>query len=105
MEKVERRLVAYELARSNFALEGGEVTSGGSEVRFALGEVTEGSLRGESTSAAMAECLWVCRPGTTPAVKSAVRRASEVSMRGAVMRDGVETGGVGSWESAKTCLY
>lgn len=57
LEKVERRLLAYELARSSFALEGGDVTSGGSDVRFALGEVMEaGSLRGDRTSAAMAEC-------------------------------------------------
>jgi hypothetical protein len=57
LEKVESRLFRYELARSNFAREGGEVTSGGSVVRFAPTEVAEpGSLLGDKTSAAMSEC-------------------------------------------------
>lgn len=76
LEKVDRRLLAYELARSSFALEGGDVTSGGSDVRFALGDVREaGSLLGDSTSAAMSEYL--CRPRTTtPSVMSSSRRES-----------------------------
>lgn len=56
LEKVERRLCIYELARSSFALEGGDVTSGGSDVRLAFGEEREpGSLLGDNMSAAMAE--------------------------------------------------
>ena len=87
LENVERRLLTYELARSSFAFDGGDVTSGGREVRLALGEVTEGSLRGESTSAAMAECLWDWRGGMTPSVMLASRLVSEVSGRGLVMRE------------------
>lgn len=58
-EKVESRLVMYELARSNLAFDGGEVKRGGSEVRFTVGDVPieAGSLLGDITSAAMAAVL------------------------------------------------
>ena len=76
MEKVERRLLMYELALSSFAFEGGEVTRGGNVVRFALGDEREpGSLLGDMTSVAMADCRW--RPRTTsPSVMSSSRRES-----------------------------
>src|SRR4051812_1192911 len=77
-EKVERRLCMYELARSSLALDGGEVTSGGRDVRFAFGDEREpGSLLGDSTSAAMSEYLF--RAGmTSPSAMSSSRRESVV---------------------------
>lgn len=58
VEKVESRLFMYELARSSLAFEGGEVTSGGNEVRERPAWVAEaGSLLGDKTSAAMFVCL------------------------------------------------
>jgi hypothetical protein len=57
LEKVDSRLLRYELARSSFALDGGEVTSGGNVVRLGPTDVAEvGSLRGDKMSAAMVEC-------------------------------------------------
>lgn len=58
LEKVDKRLLMYELARSSFALEGGEVTRGGNEVRLMPSCALEaGSLRGDKTSAAMSGCV------------------------------------------------
>ena len=92
LEKVERRLFmfpAYELARSSFALEGVEVTSGGSEVRFGVDDAMEpGSLRGLSTSAAISGCLCLwCGRATSPSVMSPSRRGS-VGVVLSVMRSG-----------------
>jgi hypothetical protein len=71
-ENVDSRLFRYELARSSFARDGGEVTSGGRVVRFAPTEVAEpGSLRGDKTSAAMMSCRSECRSrprASTPSV-------------------------------------
>ena len=53
VEKVDRRLFMYELARSSFAFDGGDVTSGSSVVRVAEAD----SLLGDNTSAAMSVCF------------------------------------------------
>jgi hypothetical protein len=86
VEKVERRLLMYELARSSLALDGGDVTSGGNDVRFIFGESVP-SLLGDSMSAAMAECL--CRPRTNlpSPISSSLRALGGVSV--SVMREDV----------------
>ena len=84
LEKVDRRLFRYELARSSFARDGGEVTRGGNEVRFAPTDVADaGSLRGDNISAAMLECR--SRPrASTPSVIWSSRCGSAEDIRGEV---------------------
>jgi hypothetical protein len=86
---VERRLLrAYELALSSFALDGGDVTRGGSVVRFALGDVTEaGSFLGDAASAAICACFPFLRTTTPSAISSSRRESGDLSvsvMRGCV---------------------